>query len=66
MKDEFTLRAGESTAASFDQAKRDEISWDKSKPWETIVEMEVYTEHLRLVGRRTRVSQFISDIPSCC
>jgi hypothetical protein len=41
---EFTLSAlaGESTAAdSFDQARRDEISWDKSKPWETNVEMEV-------------------------
>jgi hypothetical protein len=44
-KMEFTLSAalaGESTAAdSFDQARRDEISWDKSKPWETNVEMEV-------------------------
>jgi hypothetical protein len=41
---EFTLSAlaGESTAAdSFDQARRDEIGWDKSKPWETNVEMEV-------------------------
>jgi hypothetical protein len=37
------LSAGESTAGSysFDQARRDEISWDKSKPWETNVEMEV-------------------------
>ena len=30
--------AGESTAHSFDQTRRDEIS---CKPWETIVEMEV-------------------------